>query len=624
MLQFEQVLKGIVNAQFTAERLSLAANPIQFCVSEEFLDNKQLYDFKGSYQVMRDYFNLRCPICNSQEFEDIAVSDKSKEYLESEILLEWDSSEHDFVCPKCRSTQRELVRDGVQTPYNTLVGVAGMGSGKTSTVGQIAAWMEHFLIVEGKDMRSYFGLDKVPFLELVMVATAEGQAARTIWAAYKTFREMSPWFAKYNESMKSFEKLGMYSVHTASSVKNDITCLHVESLASNSASLAGRRRVGFIIDELARFDTTESKRSAAEVWRVGDGGLALIRAQVKKLGLPYWLGSMFAIGSPISVDDFLMRKYNAFVRDTYKFKATSQEFNPVMYKKEDFDKAYEEDPIAAERDFGANPPGAELPWIDDWTRFRDEVASQTRQRQVEFKQDVIVYDNDGREYVSAAIEKMAEPDDYEHVICGDAGRAADTYGLVSMHYEREAQLFVLDWAIYLRPDKSLKRLAYFPVIEEIIDRMAIAYKIVHVSFDYWNNESMIQNLRMKHRFTVEQYAMSSVRVDDFMAFRRDAYMGRVKFPFSVLGVEDQDARHLDGVGKILWEAKRMQRSKDLKRVDHSVHSTSDLIESVVNAHRVLMIRELGASSEVAQLQNSSVANLENWSPQVIRMKRWGR
>ena len=69
--------------------LGKAVNIVEWVIGQEYLAQPQLFEYKRQYQVLRDFFQLRCPLCNPQGKEYVDVWDKGREYLESENLLVW-------------------------------------------------------------------------------------------------------------------------------------------------------------------------------------------------------------------------------------------------------------------------------------------------------------------------------------------------------------------------------------------------------------------------------------------------------------------------------------------------------------------------------------------------------
>jgi hypothetical protein len=140
-------------------------------------------------------------------------------------------------------------------------------------------------------------------------------------------------------------------------------------------------------------------------------------------------------------------------------------------------------------------------------------------------------------------------------------------------------------------------------------------KVAKISFDYWDSDSIIQELQ-KEGLPAEQYQMSSARVEDFFAFKSAYQGGRIKLlPRRVS--EDSDPKMMDSQTRQYWELKRMQRSKDLKRVDHSNTSTSDITECIVNCYRILFGTERSSRGVKQTFQQPS-----NQFGGIVRFRRW--
>ncbi|KKL92650.1 hypothetical protein LCGC14_1882580, partial [marine sediment metagenome] len=105
-----------------------AANIIEFVHSPQYLNIPSIFEHVRQYQILRDFFQCRCPICNPLTPEAVDCWDKGREYLESEALLVWSDKYQDDVCPKCDTTRRELLEDEAIHKYNQLHGIVGMRS----------------------------------------------------------------------------------------------------------------------------------------------------------------------------------------------------------------------------------------------------------------------------------------------------------------------------------------------------------------------------------------------------------------------------------------------------------------------------------------------------------------
>jgi hypothetical protein len=143
----------------------------------------------------------------------------------------------------------------------------------------------------------------------------------------------------------------------------------------NKRTLRGATRFISAIDELGWFPSgeendTREKASANEVYVSLDRSLKTVRKSAQTLilqgndNIP--MAMALNISSPSSYNDKIMSlsRTHKGSRDVYVYHFPTWEMNP-QYTKDDFSKEYREDYVKAERDFGANPPMAENPWISN-------------------------------------------------------------------------------------------------------------------------------------------------------------------------------------------------------------------------------------------------------------------
>jgi len=423
-----------------------APNIVEWVTGVDFWNMPSTFDHSRQYQIMRDVFCTRCPICNSMKPEDIDCWGKSRIYLESETLLVWNERAQDFVCPRCTHTQRELIRDRMFIPYNEMIVLAGMRSGKSYLGAHIGGYYEHFL-----STRAMFGhgyLQRMlkqaaaEWFEVTFAASTATQAAQTIYAKYREMRKGSPWVQRYVSWVRGFEERqpagsDMWTYRTNDdAVLDGWAKVRYNRIASDSRGVAGRTRIAASIDEWARLSDTEGTRSATELYRVLNQSLKTIRAAVDLNDLPAFMGLMINVTSPISQDDPAMETYNkasdGSLKRTYAWKGPTWEFNPQM-PREVFDEEYVKDPVAAERDFGANPPNAESPFVDDPKRFWKSVDFE--RKPIATFQSTYLTDPTGKDYVGSELAHCALDHTNTYYIFGDAGLTWDSFALVCAHPE---------------------------------------------------------------------------------------------------------------------------------------------------------------------------------------------
>lgn len=607
--------------------LPVASNVIDWVSSRRFLDFPEVYNHWGQYQLLRDLCQIRCPICNPFDPDSEGPGrcwGKSRAELEDEVLLEWQASARSFVCPKCKGTQAEFIVDGLLYDYNTLLAAVGMRGGKSASTGLFATYLEHMVYClagwERNAVSKFLGQAVGTTFDIAFVATSAKQTEQTIWDYFTSFRENSPWIQKYVGEVKKLEatqpvigpKRWKYD-ELDKSVTNDLIGVMFQSLHSNSASMAGATRVAAFIDELARFDTTESKRGADEVWRVLSASLKTVRRAADVTGLPRFLfGAKLATSSLLSMDDKMMTMLGkADVMDNVlALKMATWDFNPQL-PREAFEEEYAEDPIQAERDFGANPPLTETPLIEDVSRFGKSIESELSPA-VLFRQ---TYPEDalGRQYIGLEVEDSIISPELPRFICFDAGSSFDSFAGAMAHpawVEVAAEdgkkptkllLTVYDWVVRILPTEKPKRTVWFDSVVKLVEVLKEKFRINHVVFDRWQSEALVQNVRV---FGV-QADQENVKAADFVAFRSDCYAGKIKLlpPLQHSGVPELEFLP-DGQLRLhrtpvelspqaagIYELVKLSRSEDLRKIHNPNkgkrrgYDSDDVAQVLVGVHR---------------------------------------
>ena len=615
-----------------------APNIIEWSVGKNFLNQPSIYHYKRQYQILRDLFNLRCVICNSPSRMAADCWDKGKEYLESENLLVWSNRYQDDVCPKCNTTRAEFEEDNIFTRYNTMVICVGMRAGKSVLAGAyLGSYMEHRIITLG-DPATYFNVFPGQPFEVAFTATTADQAKGTIYANYRNARSRSPWIQSYIQSLrdeenkKGFDKNTLYK-ETEQTVSYKNINVEFNTLNSNSSGLAGRTRLFALIDELSRFDspTEGSKRSGREVYNVLDNSLMTVRNKGKEVNAPYFFGMLGAVSSPISINDMTMKS----VRDSKKVKSIfaihlpTWKFNPDVTR-ESLEDYFKKDPIGAQRDFGANPPMAESPLITDVVRFRKAIKPDARPTSHFEKTEPV--DGMGRAYVGKRMLGCEFDTEHVHYIAGDAGKSKDSFALVSGHGEwqdvdtaisnEKHYVTIIDWCLTIRPTIKPRRTVYFDCVLDIIKKLNQRQKIASITFDHWNSESIIQTIR-NYQIDADIYC---TKADDYIKFVSDCYEGKVQLLPEEPDDDTKDPYYnMSDAGRLIHELIHLERSSDLKKVDHSKNEHNDLATCVATVHKA--VQESGMIKGFTGKGKNTAANLEGsaqqWrAPRTAQINRW--
>jgi len=573
-----------------------APNIIEWATRPEFLNIPRTYEFWRQYQVLRDLFQLRCPLstCNDQSPEAKDCWGKSRAYLESENLLVYSDAHKDDVCPRCGTTRMEFVADGLLDIYNQCHGVVGMRSGKTATAGIIGTYVEHRLTNIGLEFElgEFFGQLKGQPLEVTFIASTDVQSSDTVWAYFTNMRANGTWHQKYIKYIKAQEakqntangmKPWQY-LETNKVIEHGNFNLRFKSLNSNSGGMAGRTRPAAFMDEVARFDNGQSARSADEAYRVLENSLRTLRstalrnaahhARLAREGLKPirpvlpWLGLMVSISSPISAEDKAMRllKVAPEIPNMYYFHYPTWEFNPFE-PYENFAGDFAKDHDGAMRDFGANPPAAANPLISDPKSFRDMAIAKDL-RPTSYFLPYVHTDRLGKDYMGIRMNSSIMLRDSERYICFDAGQSFDQFAGACAHGEwvdtkdGRQLITVFDWVLRILPSQVPKREVWFDSVMQIIEELRKFQRIAMIDFDRWQSTYLIQQIR---DLGVPSQ-MSGTKAEDFVKLVADVKFSRVKMLPPIQGEETIPPQNMSAETVQFYELERLERSSDLKKV----------------------------------------------------------
>lgn len=606
--------------------LAMAPNAIEWCTGRQWVNSPSLFEFYRSYQTIRDYFELRCPNCNEGGTEAGQPGDcwnKSRAYLESEVLLVWDRDNLEDTCPKCGDTRSQFIEDGLFAGYNQMHLVVGMRAGKSMTAALIGTYAEHIFLSLGHTqpggIHKYLGITPAEQFEIAFLASNQVQSEGTVWAKYTGFRGLSPWFTKYTAWIEAEEKKQLKSKKrrwTYTEGVKEIANEHpnirliINALNSNSAGQAGRTRVHGFVDELDRMNLTESRLGAHEIYRTIENSLRTIRSRVKLYGGLPWFGSMVSVTSPKlrSGKAFQLLQIAPEIPDMYARHYPTWGFNPKE-PRENFESDFKKDPIGAMTDFGAQPPGAEFPLIHDEQRWLSLTLKKDLVPRASFeyfrRKNAL-----GQSYVGVRLKKCERLFDRRmpRFVVFDAGKNFDAFAGVAAHGRWQQLpdgtsrlLTVYDWAV--RIVAGVGEEIWFESVFELMKELRQYQATAFCAFDHWNSVQLIQKIR-DLGIPAEQESLSN---QDFIDFKVNCFEGIVQMiPPNVIDLKCGP----DGVWEypLIWlrsqaimqaescmvaELLELQCDPDTQKVsnpqkgdERGVHS-DDLARVAVHAHKLV-------------------------------------
>lgn len=602
-----------------------APNAIRWAVGAEYADSPSLYDYQRSYQIIRDVFQLRCPICNNTSPD---CWGKTRTQLEAEHLLEWDAHLGEDVCPNCDTPRSDFEDDGLLKRINAFHLVCGQRAGKSVTAGIIGTYVEHriYTIAHGTPggLHAYLGMTIKDPYEITFLASNEVQGQDTIWAKFRAFRANSPWFQRYTAWIKEEERNqdtppGMerwvYSETDRKIINEHPDCkLILNSLNSNSFGARGRTRLFGGLDEVSFMQGGESSQSADEIVRAIENSLKTVRSRTKLHGGLPWLGLMSSVTSPRSKDDKGMRMLKAakHVECTcgdcngasagpdgmLAYHYPTWDVNPYE-PRENFNDDFAKDPVGAQRDFAAQPPMAAHPLIWDVQRFRDLIIDSSLEAATQF--DYPTFVEGGHTYIGVKTKDMRPRFGKRHFVAFDAGKNFDAFAGACAHGETivdpdtgvQRIVTVFDWIVRILPEQGTE--VYYGQVFGVIQDLMRFMQIHRVEFDRWNSVHLIQQIR-KLGIQSEQ---KSLKNEDWIKFRQDAYAGAVRmFPPAEGEVSDtgeyvQVPPLMHAHTCALYELEGLEEDPDTQKVYNPKkglergYNSNDVAQVVVHAHKLV-------------------------------------
>ncbi len=598
-IEFEEAFFcSLIHRTITGKKVSAISreykNIIDWTVNA--LGLRTIFQYKRQYQVLRDFFALRCPNCNDDRVDSFS---KSPEELEKEVLLEIDYQKGIQKCPKCSYTVERL-------PYDTLVLCVGMRSGKTVTAAIIASYIFYLSLII-PDIEKRFNLIPDQKLRASMVSTASKQTEKTVWADFVSLlkNSLDPDVRAVIDNLASKEDMSI-DINTKEWNVNNIDFM---ALHSNSSSLAGGTGCLVILEEFSRFLQTESARSEGEVLTVLERSLKTTRSLAKNL-VDDLFTLFIVISSPLYVvnDPTLVLIYGKnYEEEKLKYGVHDKNekvlgyhyptwlFNPFL-KRENFNKEYLLDFFRAERDYGAMPRGGE----DAFFEYKEPIWQSI------IKGNGIVFspflkDLGSIKFWTAKCVSIGDMWGKEYCIHVDLGENND---LLTMAFSRTQDGIVYtDGLLVLKPEQGYSMLIDTPLqlITELRKKMIIKY----VTFDRWQSSSSIQNLQALGI----KAAKKSIGESELVEFKKLVYDNR----WRIIDSDDESIK------EFIKEVNLVKRIKG--KISH-VDVLMSIAGSVCVAYYGLENKLLKKQARNFTQSGDIITQFQEFRPQSVRIGRW--
>ena len=435
--------------------------------------------------------------------------------------------------------QRPRIMYDLETSSSTFLHASKLllhNSGKTFITAVICGYISHRYIVLPGQAADNYELRNTPLLG-TFVAGDLAQVAETTWGNFASEISHSNWYKGYFAYLQDEGKrLGakLYDFKPDSHLWLANKKILLTYATASKRGLRGRTRIIGTIDELGWFDSSRQARvSGPEIFASLSNSLRTIRSaassQWKKGNFDIPTAYMLNVSSPKAEDDPIMSLEVRSKKDpkSYCFHFATWEINPTI-SLEDMQSEQDKDPVAFERDFGAQPGISEGAFFSN-PEILDAVIDDQRSNAFNYHSEIFtetVKDKDYH-YIRAVLEDLQLPKDRPYCLACDAGEANNSYGLGLLGFEDGR--VKLHGVVQIQP-RALKggKTAYvhFPSVDRLIIELNKLIPIELVMFDRWNSTNTVQTLRSAGIDALRY----SLKYQDFQAFKMDVMSKSISLP----------------------------------------------------------------------------------------------
>lgn len=449
-------------------------------------------------------FGECCTACTKPRMLNIHNVDKKMpaEQLNREMVF----LEHG-VCPKCGRHKWDLIKNHGLRNYQQLVNILGQRSGKSSSAAVYAAYMTHRYL-KFPDLASMARSDMQASTELTgtFVSLNFNKAIGVLWTPYKKLIEKSTWFMDMFSLLDHYkEKYGkeLYrnsTLYLSFGYKN----LKFYPSGPRSTTLRGDTRIFALLDELGLFplptgdeeeDEQSERANADEAHKSLSRSLTTVQNVRNRLlregysSVPPSL--LLSVSSPISQRDKMMRlmrqsKTPEGEKYILAINLATWEANPGMERDDPtIALAYSENYEKAERDYGANPPSVQSPFIRAHD-VEDIWVNKGSTHILEY-----CYENPGELYGKL---KRISAVKWPSLITMDAGHVNNSFTITAGHYDFDAQKTVCSTIIECMPHDG-RRVNFNLIYEHVIKVLAKELNAVALLADQWNSIDLLYRIK---------------------------------------------------------------------------------------------------------------------------------
>lgn len=456
-------------------------------------------------------FSEFCPRCSDTDwlFHNHKVDDSYATLLSKVSILE------NGVCPHCGGRRSQFFTEGDLNFYRELALRCGQRSGKSAMTGGMFFPYQTHKLLKMQNPNSVYGLPQNNMLHMTFCALTYAQAKETLWEFYYGVLVGSQWFQKYHALLRHYEE--RYGVQLLKFNDTFVQYRHRSVLAypagPDKRVLRGKTRAGAGIDEIGWFDNDANskkvKTSAKEVYIALERSLLTVRASADKLlktGYDDATHGMFMnVSSPSSQRDKICELTRNAVdsRFIYGCVRPTWEMNPTITRA-DLEEEFRKNHGDAMRDYGAEPPLANNPFIDSQDQVLAACKDQKRNR-VRYAHDVHVTGKgeNKKYYRYAYIDKSAQGTK-PSILSMDAGFSNNSFACTVCVPDGGGVKVSAIVEVMPKPGMPLN---YTMIYDEVMTELIKKWNVQVLLADRWNSLKILSDAETDFGIICKQYSL---------------------------------------------------------------------------------------------------------------------
>jgi len=533
---YDKDTQSIRDLKIDDRDLPRAKNFFHFCT--DFLGKGARVPFARmmwvGYHLMGEY----CPKCSDPKWEileNVPVDFRTKNFPEHIQFLEYGK------CPKCKASRAKLYSQKKLKFYYELDACLGQRASKSTFSSVLSTYLLHAYLKSPRLSSIAEGIQEATPLTGTFVGVRLSDAFSLLWTPVVETIKQSPWFQDYHKLLLYYSKkygtelLKQHQLFLRYANKN----IEMYPSGPTKRGLRGRTRFLAVIDEIGWFPTSQNKSNIVtgeleqeransdEVYVALDRSLSTVRSELTDLtfnqgyrSLP--LSLLICISSPSSKKDKIMRLIEENKNSdtgltihlpTWEINPRIRRDNPIIVK------AFHDDPLKAERDFGANPPMTESAFIED--TGVEKCFNLPNRVSYQYLHKVI----NEKKYRSAKFTRISPPNQVPaSVMAIDAGYSNNSFSMIIGH--RDNLQIIADVLVEIIPGHG-NVLHYNALYNMLMKPLIKEFNVRFMYADRWQSISILH--RAQEEFGVE-IGMYSVKMPDFNLTKSKLMDGEFNLP----------------------------------------------------------------------------------------------